>query len=201
MSFFFLRSFGFQRSMSTSRSLAYRDTDGKSSCENAARNIALANIGVSAMLSGEYSPKDLGRYIQSISDEAEEENVLAHGAVFLLPLIEDCVREYSKMLNVCTDDNLSTPKSSLCFESGSSSDRSSFHSFSSSLSSLLREGATYANNLEEITLAALHVLHELVSQCLDVASWVFSESKPSPVKKSQESSRGLTGAQRDAKEV
>ncbi|XP_064606314.1 ATR-interacting protein-like isoform X2 [Liolophura sinensis] len=197
------RSTGFQRSMSTSRSLAYRDSDGKSSGENAARNIALANIGVSAMLTGEYSPKDLGRFIQSISDEDIDENVLTHEAVFLLPLIEDCVREYSKMLNVCSDDNLSSPKtslSSLCFESGSSSDRSSFHSFSSSLSSLLREGATYANSLEEITLAALHVLHELVSHCPEVVSWIFSESRPSPVKKSQGSSSAVTGAQGGAKE-
>ncbi|XP_060066244.1 uncharacterized protein LOC132546542 [Ylistrum balloti] len=92
-----------------------------------------------------------------------------YGAVLLLPLLADYLGHYQDLLTCAVEVSPQSPPSSR----GSSSLDSSVESLSSSLSLLLRDSALFANNLEALALAALSILHRLVSYCPSVRAVLF----------------------------
>ncbi|XP_033745563.1 ATR-interacting protein-like [Pecten maximus] len=105
---------------------------------------------------------------------SDQELPTDHGAVLLLPLLADYLGHYLDLLSSAVEVSPQSPPSSR----GSSSLDSSVESLSSSLSLLLRDSGLFANNLEALALAALSILHKLVSFCPSVRA-VLLESPES----------------------
>lgn len=91
-------------------------------------------------------------------------------AVLILPLINDYLRHYIEMLE-STFENLATTSTMNSSSSPDSFDTSS-ESPTGSLGLFLRNTASYANDLEGLTIASLNTLHVLLS-CVDVRRLLF----------------------------
>ena len=88
-----------------------------------------------------------------------------NGAILFLPMIHDYLTQYMDMLTSNLDARTcSSPQNSLTSSGLSkSSFDSSVESLTSSLDMLLKDSADYANNLENMTLVTLQIVHKLVS--------------------------------------
>ncbi|XP_061187663.1 ATR-interacting protein-like [Saccostrea echinata] len=98
---------------------------------------------------------------QGLSSESQS-------ALLFLPLLNDYLSNYIEMMNCYVErgQTLLSPQSSSSSSFGpSSSSDSTMDSLSSSLNTLLRDGAAYANSLESQALSALTVLYKLVLYC------------------------------------
>ena len=89
-------------------------------------------------------------------------NDLDH-AVLILPLLNDYLKHYINMLESSAETLVTSPSIT------SSSSGSYESSADSSLGLILKDSATYANNLENLALASLRTLHVLTS-CHSVRS-------------------------------
>ena len=89
-------------------------------------------------------------------------NGLDH-AVLILPLLNDYLKHYINMLESSAETLVTSPSIT------SSSSGSYESSVDSSLGLILKDSATYANNLENLALASLRTLHVLTS-CRSVRS-------------------------------
>ena len=84
-------------------------------------------------------------------------------AVLILPLLNDYLKHYINMLESSAETLVTSPSIT------SSSSGSYESSVDSSLGLILKDSATYANNLENLALASLRTLHVLTS-CRSVRS-------------------------------
>ncbi|XP_062590170.1 ATR-interacting protein-like [Saccostrea cucullata] len=92
----------------------------------------------------------------------------SQSALLFLPLLNDYLSHYIEMMNCYVErgQTLLSPQSSSSSSFGpSSSSDSTMDSLNSSLNTLLRDGAAYANSLESHALSALTVLYKLVLYC------------------------------------
>ncbi|OWF51643.1 ATR-interacting protein-like [Mizuhopecten yessoensis] len=119
---------------------------------------------------------------------SDQEIPIDQGAVLLLPLLADYLGHYLDLLSCAVEASPPSPSSS---RGGSSSLDSSVESLSSSLSLLLRDSALFANNLEALALAALSILHKLVSYCPSVRAILLE----SPESLTHESAKDTATAQ------
>ncbi|CAC5410309.1 ATRIP [Mytilus coruscus] len=92
------------------------------------------------------------------------ENTL-NGAILILPMIDDYLAQYIDMLRSNLDARTCVSPRSSYTSSGSSKSSfdSSIQSLTGSLDMLLKDSADFANNLENMALVTLQVLHKLVS--------------------------------------
>ena len=94
-----------------------------------------------------------------------DENMLDH-AVLILPLLNDYLSHYINMLESSTETLITSPATA------SSSSGSYDSSVDSSLGLLLKDSATYANNLENLALASLRTLH-ILTNCHSVRTMLL----------------------------
>ncbi|ESO98513.1 hypothetical protein LOTGIDRAFT_239031 [Lottia gigantea] len=100
-------------------------------------------------------------------------------AVLILPLLSDYFNHYISMLNLNEDNPvLNSPTNSSSFKS--SSCESSIESLTSSLGLLLKDGASYAQNIENLTSTALTVLKHLVISSTSVRGSLIPRLDPVP---------------------
>lgn len=115
--------------------------------------------------------------IESNSTCSSSQNILSNhsSAIYFLPLLNDYLSHYLEML--CTSVNCvkspPTPKSSNSSSKASSSD---IESVTSSLELLLKNSASYANNLENLATISLRILYKLVSHSGAVRDILLSPS-------------------------
>ena len=118
-----------------------------------------------SLLDVSYNNTSINQSTSSLQPQAPFVN---QSGLLFLPLLNDYLYHYTEMMNCYVErgQTLLSPQSSSSSSYGpcSSSD-SSIESLTSSLNILLRDGATYANNLESLALCALHVLYKLVVYC------------------------------------
>ncbi|KAK3584365.1 hypothetical protein CHS0354_010151 [Potamilus streckersoni] len=96
--------------------------------------------------------------------------------LLILPLLNDYLTHYLDMLRSSTENlNSTSPSTSINSSKSSSSFESPLDSITSSLNMLLRDSAVFANNLEQLALTSLRVLHKLVSVCPAVQNVILEK--------------------------
>lgn len=116
------------------------------------------------------------------------ENTL-NGAILILPMIDDYLSQYIEMLRINLDARTCVSPRSSFTSSGSSKSSfdSSIQSLTGSLDMLLKDSADFANNLENMALVTLQVLHKLVSFSAVVRNILLNVEKgPQPMESTDE---------------
>ncbi|XP_063433362.1 ATR-interacting protein-like isoform X2 [Mytilus trossulus] len=116
------------------------------------------------------------------------ENTL-NGAILILPMIDDYLTQYIEMLRINLDARTCVSPRSSFTSSGSSKSSfdSSIQSLTGSLDMLLKDSADFANNLENMALVTLQVLHKLVSFSAVIRNILLNVEKgPQPMESTDE---------------
>ncbi|KAL3851840.1 hypothetical protein ACJMK2_015542 [Sinanodonta woodiana] len=156
----------------------------------------LALQGLTCLLRGENLHHPITCLCPPTTAQVAIAKTSAHNCTLLiLPLLNDYLTHYLDMLKSSSENlNLTSPSASVNSSKSSSSFESPLDSITSSLSMSLRDSAIFANNLEQLALTSLRVLHKLLSACSAVQHVILekhdsTDSRTEPEKREMEENK------------
>ncbi|KAL4233011.1 hypothetical protein ACF0H5_007697 [Mactra antiquata] len=117
---------------------------------------------------------------QSSCDQTMDvtQSTVLHDAILVLPIINDYLKHYMDMLDTTLETSDVSPPSTTVSSSSSGSFDTSSESLTGSFGLFVKMSASSANDLEQLTIASVETLYELLSSNAVRDILLYSESKP-----------------------